>query len=359
VREGVPEVPHPGRGDRQRATATRPAGSAAAQAQVQLALPGGHPLRAAAVTPPARHRRAPSRSARCPATPAATSTRSVPPSRPDGVFTARVRGHGPTYESPISAQIPPSTAPKPQVNAGHPGQQQNATQVRSSLDRGRRTSHYLALLFGGLPRSCSLPSPRQKVWAGRRPERPLRSFALLCHPDSYHRAGIRQVVGRAAAATYKHSYGFHPILVTCDNTGKGWLSGCGRATRREHRRRSPTSWPRRSRRSWTPRSAADSRRQRRRDPCGAGLAHDQNSRRRRVEYSVGWALGEPERAAITAAQVGVVTGAGRRRRRRDGADVAELTGLLPLPGWPAGIRVIVRRELPHSGAQLSFEERHG
>jgi hypothetical protein len=42
---------------------------------------------------------------------------------------------------------------------------------------------------------------------------------------------------------------------------------------------------------------------------------------------------------------------------RQGADVAELTGLLELPGWPAGMRVIVRRERPHPGAQLSlFEE---
>jgi DDE family transposase len=40
--------------------------------------------------------------------------------------------------------------------------------------------------------------------------------------------------------------------------------------------------------------------------------------------------------------------------------VAELTGLLGLPGWPPSIRVIVRRERPHPGAQLSlFEEVDG
>jgi hypothetical protein len=45
---------------------------------------------------------------------------------------------------------------------------------------------------------------------------------------------------------------------------------------------------------------------------------------------------------------------------RDGAQVAELTGLLTLPGWPQRMRVIVRRERPHPGAQLSlFEERDG
>ena len=39
---------------------------------------------------------------------------------------------------------------------------------------------------------------------------------------------------------------------------------------------------------------------------------------------------------------------------RDGAWVAELTGLLDLAGWPKGMRVIVRRERPHPGAQLRF-----
>src|SRR5215217_3561337 len=43
---------------------------------------------------------------------------------------------------------------------------------------------------------------------------------------------------------------------------------------------------------------------------------------------------------------------------RDSADVAELTGLLDLSRWPAGMRVIVRRERPHPGAQLSLFEEH-
>ncbi len=47
---------------------------------------------------------------------------------------------------------------------------------------------------------------------------------------------------------------------------------------------------------------------------------------------------------------------------RDGADVAELTGMLPdlaAAGWPAGMRVLVRRERPHPGAQLSFTDHDG
>jgi hypothetical protein len=44
---------------------------------------------------------------------------------------------------------------------------------------------------------------------------------------------------------------------------------------------------------------------------------------------------------------------------RDGAWVAELTGLLDLDKWPAGSRVIVRRERPHPGAQLRFTDADG
>ena len=39
---------------------------------------------------------------------------------------------------------------------------------------------------------------------------------------------------------------------------------------------------------------------------------------------------------------------------RDGAWVAELTDLLKLSGWPKGMRVIVRKERPHPGAQLTI-----
>ena len=44
---------------------------------------------------------------------------------------------------------------------------------------------------------------------------------------------------------------------------------------------------------------------------------------------------------------------------RDGAAVAERTGLLDLAGWPKDMRVIVRRERPHPGAQLRFGDVDG
>ena len=44
---------------------------------------------------------------------------------------------------------------------------------------------------------------------------------------------------------------------------------------------------------------------------------------------------------------------------RDGAWVAELTGLLDLSGWPPGMRVIARKERPHPGAQLRLTDADG
>jgi hypothetical protein len=167
-----------------------------------------------------------------------------------------------------------------------------------------------------------------------------------------------------AAATYKHTYGFHPILVSCDNTGellavKLRPGNAGANTAADHLdvlAEAIAQVPARHRRQLLIR--ADS----------AAATHvvldwltAQNTARRRVQYSIGWSISEAERAAIGALPVSAWSPAlNADGETRDGADVAELTGLLTLPGWPAGARVIVRRERPHPGAQLSlFEERDG
>ena len=44
---------------------------------------------------------------------------------------------------------------------------------------------------------------------------------------------------------------------------------------------------------------------------------------------------------------------------RDGAWVAEATGLVDLSAWPEGSRLILRKERPHPGAQLTFTDVDG
>jgi hypothetical protein len=44
---------------------------------------------------------------------------------------------------------------------------------------------------------------------------------------------------------------------------------------------------------------------------------------------------------------------------REGAWVSEATGLVDLSGWPTGSRLILRKERPHPGAQLTFADVDG
>jgi hypothetical protein len=84
-------------------------------------------------------------------------------------------------------------------------------------------------------------------------------------------------------------------------------------------------------------------------------------RGRSLEYSVGFAVTDKIREAIALVPKDVWTPATDTDGGvREEGDVAELTGLLDLTRWPEGMRVIMRRERPHPGAQLSlFEERDG
>jgi Transposase DDE domain group 1 len=100
---------------------------------------------------------------------------------------------------------------------------------------------------------------------------------------------------------------------------------------------------------------------------GAGATHqllnwltDQGQvRGRQMEYSVGFPT---KNAALTSAISRLPKRAWTPALTADGeirehAEVAEVTRL-DLTGWPEGMRVIVRREHPHPGAQLSLFEAH-
>lgn len=181
---------------------------------------------------------------------------------------------------------------------------------------------------------------------------------VVCHSEK-----------ESAAATFKHTFGFHPILVFCDNTGE-FLAGLLRAgnaganTAADHITvldQALIQLPDQHRYG-TPLLI-------RADGAGCSKAFLTHVRRLRThgvasEFSVGWAITDRERGAIATiperawARAIDVNGA-----PRDGAGLAEITRLLPataLADYPAGTRIIVRRERPHPGAQLDlFEERDG
>jgi hypothetical protein len=79
-----------------------------------------------------------------------------------------------------------------------------------------------------------------------------------------------------------------------------------------------------------------------------------------LSYSIGFGL--PANAADLLAQLPAeawTPAYDAHDQLRDGAWVAELTGLLDLTGWPPGMRVIVRKERPHPGAQLRITDADG
>ena len=87
--------------------------------------------------------------------------------------------------------------------------------------------------------------------------------------------------------------------------------------------------------------------------------------RRNLSYSVGFTLPSitPELYALIPATVWSPALDSDQDGVRAGAHVAEITDLLHhhglLDGWPPGMRVIIRRERPHPGAQLRFDDVDG
>jgi hypothetical protein len=164
---------------------------------------------------------------------------------------------------------------------------------------------------------------------------------------------------QGASGNFKGGFGYHPLLAFLDNTNEA-LAGIlrpGRAgsnTAADHIElldlavaQIPDAW-----RTKPILVRSD----------GAGFSHALLTHlAARFGYSVGWPVTEAVRTAIAALlnrswSPAVETDG----ELRDGADVAELTGLLDLSAWPEGMRIIVRRERPHPGAQLSlFEHRDG
>jgi Transposase DDE domain group 1 len=80
----------------------------------------------------------------------------------------------------------------------------------------------------------------------------------------------------------------------------------------------------------------------------------------RLQYSIGFALPTDFGQVMECIPEQVWTQAyDADARLREGAHVAEVTDLLDLHSWPAGMRVVVRRERPHPGAQLRITDANG
>jgi Transposase DDE domain group 1 len=163
-----------------------------------------------------------------------------------------------------------------------------------------------------------------------------------------------------AAGHFKGGFGYHPLLAFLDNTNEA-LAGilrpgsAGSNTAADHIEVLGLAL------AQLPDAHRAKRILVRTDGAGFSHAFLDHLVEHGLEYSVGFAVTDDVRAAITRvprwAWTPAVDAAGGLR---DGAEVVDVTGMLDLTGWPDPMRVIVRRERPHPGAQLdAFEHRDG
>ena len=95
------------------------------------------------------------------------------------------------------------------------------------------------------------------------------------------------------------------------------------------------------------------------DSAGASHWLVEECGHRNLRFSVGYQIdGRVRDGLLLAQEEDWQPAIERDGQRRSGAWVQELTGLVDLAGWPEGTRLIVRRERPHPGAQLSLFDDH-
>jgi hypothetical protein len=188
---------------------------------------------------------------------------------------------------------------------------------------------------------------RARVWAaGAAPAEVILDFdatPITAHSDK-----------ERAAGHYKGSFGFHPLLVSCAREVLAAILRPGNAGANNAADQLEVF---EAALEQLPRAALDGPILGRSDSAGASHALAEACRETRVRLSFGYAIDERVREAILALPVAAwrpaINGDGEPRER---AWVAELTGRVALDAWPQGSRLIVRRERPHPGAQLSFTD---
>ena len=168
-----------------------------------------------------------------------------------------------------------------------------------------------------------------------------------------------------AAPTWKRTYGHHPLMGFVDH-GQGGTGepvaallrpgNAGSNTATDHitaAQMALAQLPRKYRRGRRTLIRTDS----------AGGTHDfvawLAQRGRWLSYSVGMVITEAIHQHVLKVPASAWTAAVETGGEiRDGAWVAELTGDV-LDGWPKGMRLIVRKERPHPGAQLRLTDADG
>jgi hypothetical protein len=185
-----------------------------------------------------------------------------------------------------------------------------------------------------------------KAWdAGARPEElilDIDASLLIAHSEK-----------EGAAGNYKGGFGFHPLLCYLAETGEPLAAilrpgNAAAHTAADHFEVLQLALEQ------LPEADLDREILARADIGGRTHAFTQDCRDAGIRFSVGYEVDARVREAIAelpeSAWESAIDGDGSGR---EGAQVIELTDRVELSAWPEGTRLIVRRERPHPGAQLS------
>jgi hypothetical protein len=165
---------------------------------------------------------------------------------------------------------------------------------------------------------------------------------------------------QGAAPTYKRGYGFYPLVAFLDATGEA-LAGllrsgnAGSGTATDHVIVLDAAL------AQLPVHPEDCEITVRTDSAGCSHHFIDTCVEGGVRFSVGHRLtAEIATVALTAAgRAWVPAVSADGGEERPDAEVCELTALVDVSGWPAGTRMIARREDCHPGAQLTFTDLDG
>jgi hypothetical protein len=163
-----------------------------------------------------------------------------------------------------------------------------------------------------------------------------------------------------AAGNYKHGYGFHPLGAYADETREALAmllrpGNAGSNTAADHKTvidLALAQIPAELIESIEILIRADS----------AGATHEtaEHCHEGNLRFSFGYELTETVRAAILETpDEDWIAALDQDGSERENGEVVELTDRVELSTWPKGSRLIVRRERPHPGAQLSFTDHDG
>jgi hypothetical protein len=174
-----------------------------------------------------------------------------------------------------------------------------------------------------------------------------------------------------AAATWKKTWGHHPLLVFADRpeiAGGEALAGllrpgnAGSNTAADHvkvLRWALESLPQTYRRD--PEDPGAQKVLVRSDSAGATHSFAEACRAAGVGFSFGYAVDARVRDATDTLNISDswYPAIDSDATLREGAWVAEATSLVDMSSWPVGTRLILRKERPHPGAQLRFTDADG